>query len=97
MSKFNAREARAKLKELIKADRIFITKTHAIPRMKKHGITDIQVIRILKGGSIVEGPSKTTSGWWRANYAGQSAGRRIEVVAELQESGDETVLVITTF
>lgn len=97
MSKFNAREAQAKFKELITANRIFFTKTHAILRMRQHGITDIQVIRILKGGSIVEGPSKTTSGWWRANYAGQSAGRWIEVVAELQESGDETVLVITAF
>ena len=97
MSIRTQREASEKFRELIAADRIFFTKTHAIPRMQKRGITDTQVLRILKGGSVVQRPYMTTAGYWRSNYAGYSAGTHIEVVAELQEGNNEQCLVITAF
>lgn len=90
----NQRDASRKFRELIAADRIAPV-PHAKTQMWNRGISIEQVRRILKGGSVIQRPYQTTSGYWRSEYAGYFAGDYVQVVAELQEGDVEMCLVIT--
>lgn len=91
------KEAGKKFRELISAGMVVLEPTHGKSQLAKRNISWPQVLAVLQRNKIVEGPYQTTSLKWRANFYGISAGDRITVVAELQESSDEVCLIITGF
>ena len=78
--------------------RVFITK-HAQEQMQKRGIDRLDVLRCLRHGLIEEGPytHKIGSKNVRVRIAGNVAGQRIRVVAEIAEIDASQVVVITAF
>lgn len=49
---------------------------HALERMDERGITDIQVLEILRSGMVIESPSKSEFGEWQCKIIKELRGRR---------------------
>jgi Tol biopolymer transport system component len=82
------------------SSRIIFT-NHAEDRMYEREITRTDIIRVLRTGSIKEGPSQAAKGNWEMKVEGKSAGTWVTVAIaidykELREDSCYTV-VITTF
>ena len=91
-----AAQAHRKFRQLINADQIAIP-SYAKRRMWQRNINDQQVRRILKGGTVSEGPYIDADGDWKCKMEGNSAGQFVHVVAALHLNGDEMCVVVTVF
>lgn len=49
---------------------------HALERMDERGITDVQVLEILRTGMVVETPAKTECDEWQCKIVKELRGRR---------------------
>lgn len=56
-------------------DRI-IWGVHALERMDERGISDVQVLEILRTGMVFDAPEKTENGEWKCKIVKQLRGRR---------------------
>lgn len=69
--------------------------THARKRMHQRHITLPQVLETLRDGDIDEAFHREANGFWTARFCRWVAGDRVFVVARLDDSGAEIVVVIT--
>ena len=91
--------ARRQFNELARdSANVFFT-THAEKRMRQRNITRTEVLRCLRAGHIVEGPSLSLKGNWEVKMQVASAGARISTVAALEydETSGKYLVVITVF
>lgn len=73
-------------------------KRHTKERQTQRGITDRQIINVLKSRSsiITEGPYQEANGSWTFNIEGMAAGKRIRVVVALyRHEEDPSAFIIT--
>lgn len=76
-------------------DRVFPV-PHAYQRMELREVTFSQVLRILRRGNLVEGPTLTDERLWRLRYRGDSAGQDISVVVDIdQDQMGDMIAVVT--
>lgn len=94
MTVTTAAAASRRFRQLIDADQ-FAFSMHAKARLVKYNISSRQAIRVMKGGSVIEGPYVDIgTGNWKCNMAGTSAGKHVELVLALHlENGGYCVVV----
>ena len=93
---FEASAAETELRDLISDGDRILPVQHAYQRMAERDVTFTQVLRILRRGALVEGPSLSEFSTWRFKYRGDSAGQDISVVVDLdRDSMGSMVAVIT--
>lgn len=69
---------------------------HAEKRQRQRRISFEDILRVLRSGTVTEGPYiATASGWWRLNMTGRSAGDDITCVVEIDWG--RKLLVVTVF
>lgn len=69
---------------------------HAKKQMRKRGVTDLQVLQVLRKGYVVEPAHRNIYGNWQCTLEALVAGDRIKVAAALlSASTDESVVIIT--
>ena len=71
------------IRELVAADK-YIMVGHATDGMAERDITVTQLMGVLEGGQIDEGPSKDEHGEWRCRLRRRVAGRLVRVVVAFQ-------------
>lgn len=84
---------RTKLRDLARASENVRFTAHARLRMRQRGIDDLQVLHVLRSGSVEEGPALDMRGNWKATMTGLAAGERVRVAAALYEGA----IVITVY
>lgn len=79
-------------------DRLIFT-DHAMTQMRKRKVTRTQVIRCLRNGHAIEGPSRDIKGNWKLTLEVFSAGETLKVVVALdyKPSLGNYAIVITAF
>jgi len=77
------------------SERVYFT-NHATERMQERDITNIQVIRCLRHGKVIEGPSVNMKGNWKLTMEIISSGDLIRVVSELDRNKEGDYVVIIT-
>ena len=75
---------------------------HAIERMCQRGISQLDVLRILKTARITKGPSEEANGSWKMTIEGISAGSLISAVVVIdyhhkQDEDDCYSIIITAY
>lgn len=83
------------LREWAKETRSVFFTDHAKQRMRERGITNVQILRCLRLGAIVDGPVQTLKGGWKLDVRMQSSGDDLEVVVELNLK--DQIIVITVY
>ncbi|MGE0151985.1 MAG: DUF4258 domain-containing protein [Reyranellaceae bacterium] len=66
---------------------------HAAQRMRERGIGLMQVLDVLRGGRVSEGPALDIHGNWKATMDRVIAGQKIAVVVAIENR----LIVITVF
>jgi hypothetical protein len=86
-------EAIREIRALVDGKETVAFTAHARKRMKERHVSDMDVIRCLRGGSIEEGPYRDLkTGQWRCNVEGRWAGDTIRVGVALPGGA---IIVIT--
>lgn len=81
----------------INSGRIFFTR-HASERMEERGITNVQVLRCLSHGIIVEEPHRSVKGNWQMTIECMSAGTVVTTGVALDNDKDgNNIIIITVF
>ncbi len=70
--------------------------SHAKARMNERGITDMQVLRCLRRGRIIEGPSRSTKGNWEMRMEALSAGDVVTAAIALDHDEDGNMIIVIT-
>jgi hypothetical protein len=91
-----ADQALAHVEELRGDDSRVKPVSHAFQRMEERDITFLQVLRVLRRGQLVEGPSLTSGRMWRMKYRGYDAGQDISVVVDLEQDNMGELIVVVT-
>jgi len=68
--------AEKRIREAALLSQNVIFSDHAFERMDERGITDIQVLDILRTGMVLEEPEKTSQGEWKCKIIKELRGRR---------------------
>lgn len=66
---------------------------HARTRMRQRRISDLQVLEVLRRGTVAEGPALDIYGNWKATLKKTVAGQTVHVAAALEKG----VVVITVY
>jgi hypothetical protein len=74
--------------------RVRLTK-HAKARMRERGVTLVQVLKVLRDGSVVESAHQDIHGNWKCVLEKVVAGDRVRVAAAYVQEGTAVVVVIT--
>jgi|SRR5690606_11602447 len=78
--------------------KIFIL-DHAHMRMIERGITTRQILKVLRHGEVIDGPTWVADKerGWKCEFKRISAGECLHVIAKLTERGDNCCLIITVY
>ncbi len=83
------------IRELSGSSANVIFTPHARKRMRQRDITDLQVLEVLRRGSVVqgEGPAPDIHGNWKATFRKIVAGQEVSVAVALSNG----IVVITVY
>lgn len=76
------------------SSRVFFN-SHSRKKMRARKVTLSQVLHVLRRGQVTEGAHKNIKGNWQCTLACNVAGDYVKVAAALDDSGEESVIVIT--
>ncbi|MBV5264485.1 DUF4258 domain-containing protein [Pinisolibacter aquiterrae] len=92
----DAHEARRIVRDLATNSARVSVLPHAQKRKRQRRISFEDILRVLRGGTVTEGPYiAPKSGWWRFNVTGRSAGDEVTCVVEIEWK--TKLLVVTVF
>ena len=82
-----------RIRELAAEDANVRFTKHAVVRMAQRKILIRQVLTVLRGGVIIEGPALNIHGNWQCTLRHFAAGNEVQVAAAIEQG----VLVITVY
>lgn len=89
-------EARRIVREIAEESARVAILPHAQKRKRQRRISLEDVLRVLRNGSVTEGPYiALKSGWWRITMTGRSAGDEVSCVVEIEWK--TRLLVVTVY
>jgi hypothetical protein len=83
----------ARVRALAGSSENVVFTNHARKRMRQRGITDLQVLEVLRRGSVAEGPAPDIYGNWKATLRKLVAGQDVNVAVALSNGA----VVITVY
>jgi hypothetical protein len=89
----NAAAFLARVRALSALSENVVFTSHARTRMRQRRISDLQVLEVLRRGTVAEGPALDIYGNWKATLRKAVAGEIVHVAAALEKG----VVVITVY
>ena len=93
---FTKEEAARLMEDLVLQDERILPVAHAYQRMEEREVTITQVVRVLRRGAIVHGPSLGPERMWRSKYRADCSGQDISVVVDLDQDHMGNMIAVVT-
>lgn len=84
------------VKELAKNSANVVMTHHKKQRQKKRHVSDMEIIKCLRHGRIVESPHRTSKGNWKLTMQHYLMKRKIRVAVAIDNCGEGNYLIIIT-
>jgi hypothetical protein len=88
-------QARAKIADIAKDTARVIIGDHAQQRMKRRGISDMELYRMLRFGNVLDDPTRTEQKEWKCKVVMKLTGNRVAgAVTIILHDGDLFVMTV---